>query len=178
MESKDMSPPDRSKGELHRSAQREGSPVNPPDRSKGELHRSAQREGSPVNRRDLMKMLAALGVAAPIGDTWADAGPMPADVPPAAGKEVYDGAKEGNKFHVTEHTSRQRLGVCGTGWHTHPPHLTVCLTDVKAKVALPGKAPFVAENKAGDVFFDPGGPHAVENVGSRDTRVYLIDLKG
>jgi len=41
-----MSPPGRPKGELHRSAQREGNPFDPPGRPKGELHRSAQREGN------------------------------------------------------------------------------------------------------------------------------------
>jgi 16S rRNA (guanine527-N7)-methyltransferase len=40
-----MSPPGRPKGELRRSAQREGNPIRPPGRPKGELRRSAQREG-------------------------------------------------------------------------------------------------------------------------------------
>jgi hypothetical protein len=44
--------PIRSKGrpesELHRSAQREGSPIRSKGRPESELHRSAQREGSPI----------------------------------------------------------------------------------------------------------------------------------
>ena len=69
------------------------------------------------------------------------------------GKVVF----ENEKLRVIEHAARPRLGVCGTGLHSHPPHLTVFLTDAKARVTLAGKDPFVAENKAGDVFWDPGG---------------------
>jgi len=78
---------------------------------------------------------------------------------------------------VISHLGRPRMGVCGTGLHSHPPHLTIALTDIRAKVSLQGKEPFVAENKLGDAFWDPGGPHVVENLGSRDSRVYLVELK-
>ena len=68
--------------------------------------------------------------------------------------------------------------MCGTGLHSHPPHLTIALTDAKARVTLPGKEPFIDERKAGDLFWDPGGPHVVENIGSRDTKVYLVEPIG
>jgi hypothetical protein len=127
-------------------------------------------EAQPTSRRELLGILAAFGVSAAAFDAFAQ-GAMP---PPAPGGKVVF---ENEKVRVIEHTSKPRLGVCGTGFHSHPPHLTVCLTDVKAKVTLQGKEPFVAENKGGDVFWDPGGAHTVENLGSRDTKVYLVELK-
>jgi hypothetical protein len=133
-----------------------------------------------MSRRDVFKLLGALGVAAPAcasaqgaATTNPKAPPLKkGDKTPAGGTVVFND----NGVLVSEHVARSRLGVCGTGWHTHPPHLSVCLTEVKAKVSLPGKEPFVAENKAGDVFWDPGGSHAVENLGGRDTKVYLVEL--
>ena len=122
------------------------------------------------SRRDVLKMLAALGlgVAAPV--TPASAAQ---NVDALGGKVIL----ENEKVRVIAHQAHPRMGVCGTGLHTHPPHLTVVLTDTKAKVTLAGKEPFIVENKAGDVFWDPGGPHAVENLGSRDSKVYLVEIK-
>jgi hypothetical protein len=122
-------------------------------------------------RRETLLMLAAVGVSRP-------ASAVPDSKPsgggdPAGGKLVF----ENEKLRVIEHAAKPRLGVCGAGLHSHPPHLTVFLTDAKARVTIAGKAPFIAENKAGDVFWDQGGAHAVENLGSRGTRVFLIELK-
>ena len=123
-------------------------------------------------RRDVLKMLAALGLAiGPPSITRAVA----ADSADTLGGKVI---LENEKVRVIAHHARPRMGVCGTGLHSHPPHLTVVLTDTRAKVTLSGKEPFIAENKAGDVFWDPGGPHAVENLGSRDSKVYLVEIKG
>jgi hypothetical protein len=123
-----------------------------------------------VTRRDVLAMLAALGVAA--ADCELAAARDTADT--AGGKVVF----ENDKLRVISHSGRPRAGVCGTGLHSHPPHLTLALTDVKAKVTLPGKEPFIDEQKAGAAFWDPGGPHVVENLGARDSKVYLIELKG
>ncbi len=127
-------------------------------------------EARTLSRRELIKILAALGVAAPTAKVVAQ-GAQGSLAP--SGKVVF----ENDKMRVIEHAAKPRLGVCGTGYHTHPPHLTICLTDVKAKVTLQGKEPFIAENKAGDLFWDPGGFHTVENLGSRDTKSYLVELK-
>ena len=89
------------------------------------------------------------------------------------GKIVF----ENDNVRVIEHLGRPRMGVCGTGLHSHPPHLTIAITDVKARVTLPGKEPFLAANAAGDAFWDPGGPHVVENVGRRDSRIYIVEIK-
>lgn len=122
-----------------------------------------------LSRRELLATLAAFGVAGSVIDAFAQVG----QVTPNGGKIIF----ENDKMRVVEHVGKSRLGVCGTGYHSHPAHLTVCLTDIKAKVTLKGKEPFVVENKAGDCFWDPGGFHTVENMGARDARSYLIELK-
>jgi hypothetical protein len=130
-------------------------------------------ESKALSRRELLRTLAALGVSAVALDASAQASPSPSPAPAAGGKVIF----ENDRMRVIEHMSKPRLGVCGTGYHSHPPHLTVCLTDVKARVTLQGKEPFVAENRAGDVFWDPGGFHTVENLGNRDTKAYLVEMK-
>jgi len=121
-------------------------------------------------RRDLLKTLAALGLGGLTSNAFAANAAESVDV--VGGKVIL----ENDKVRVIAHQSRPRMGVCGTGLHSHPPHLTIVLTDTKAKVTLPGKDPFMVEQKAGDVFWDPGGPHAVENLGSRESKVYLVEI--
>jgi hypothetical protein len=123
-----------------------------------------------TTRREVLGLLAAMGIgAAESGFAYAqDAKADP------GGKIVF----ENDKVRVISHLARPRMGVCGTGLHSHPPHLTIALTDVKAKITKAGKDPFIKEDKAGAVFWDTGGPHVVENIGSRDSKVYLVELKG
>ena len=124
-----------------------------------------------LRRRDILKLLAVLGAG-----VTKSAGVLGQSAPStvnAGGRIVF----ENEKVRVIEHLAKPKLGVCGTGMHSHPPHLTICLTAIKAKITLPGKEPFIAENKAGDVFWDPGGPHVVENVGARDSKAYIVELK-
>ena len=129
-------------------------------------------EPTKVTRRDVLGLLAAMGVSAAESGFAVAQDAKSVDL--AGGKIVF----ENDKVRVISHLGRPRMGVCGTGLHSHPPHLTIALTDVKAKVTLPGKEPFIAENKAGDTFWDAGGSHVVENMGSRDSRIYLVELKG
>ena len=124
-----------------------------------------------MSRRELLGLLAAIGASGCAIDDVDAQGSNAVDA--SSGKVVF----ENGKVRVLSHLSRPRMGVCGTGLHSHPPHLTIALTDVKARVTLPGKDPFVDEQKAGAVFWDPGGPHVVENIGSRDTKAYLVELK-
>ncbi|MEO6565596.1 MAG: hypothetical protein ABIO63_06135 [Casimicrobiaceae bacterium] len=125
-----------------------------------------------VSRREVLALLAAMGIGAgEVGSAFAQSTKHEEG---AGGKVVF----ENDKVRVLSHLGRPRMGVCGTGLHSHPPHLTIALTDVKAKVSLQGKEPFVDEQKAGATFWDPGGPHVVENMGRRDSKVYLVELKG
>jgi hypothetical protein len=93
--------------------------------------------------------------------------------PEVGGKILY----ENDYVRVIEHASRPRMGVCGEGMHSHLDHLTIGLTDGRIKITKPGKEPMIKEAKAGDVFWDPSGPHAILNVGSRNTRALLIEIK-
>jgi len=94
--------------------------------------------------------------------------------PNVGGKVLLDNAW----VRVIEHVARPRMGVCGMGMHTHPPHLTIGITDGRVKIVEPGKEPAIREAKAGTVFWDEGGPHAIQNLSSRDTRAILIEFKG
>jgi hypothetical protein len=69
------------------------------------------------------------------------------------------------------------MGVCGTGVHSHPPHLTIALSMGKVRVKQPGGKTFVEENKLGDVFWSEAETHEVENISGKDLRALLVELK-
>jgi hypothetical protein len=86
-------------------------------------------------------------------------------------------AFENDKLRVLEFNSRPGMGVCGSGVHSHPPHLTVLLTAAKARVKLPDSKTFVAEFKPGDLFWSEAETHEVENIAGKDIRALLVELK-
>ena len=83
---------------------------------------------------------------------------------------------ENDSVRVLEFTGRPGMGVCGSGLHSHPAHLTVLLTPAKVKVTENGKT-FVGENKAGDVFWSGPVTHETENVGGAVVRSLIIEIK-
>jgi hypothetical protein len=92
----------------------------------------------------------------------------------------YRVAMENEKIRVLEYTSRPGDGVCGEGWHSHPAHLTVLLSDSgPVKVTEAGGKEFIATkpNKLGDVFWSEATTHKVENAGKINTRILIIELK-
>ena len=127
-------------------------------------------EESSFNRRDLMRILAGLGLAAGAGEALAQDATK---VDPRGYKVLVDN----DQVRVLEYIGKPRLGVCGQGMHSHPDHVTVVQSPAKVTVTLPDGKSFVAENKPGDVFFEPAGTHSVENIGSRETRSLLIEIK-
>lgn len=127
-------------------------------------------EESSFNRRDLMRILGGLGLAAGAGEAFAQDATK---VDPRGYKVLVDN----DQVRVLEYIGKPRLGVCGQGMHSHPDHVTVVQSPAKVKVTLPDGKSFVAENKPGDVFFEPAGTHSVENIGSRETRSLLIEIK-
>ena len=84
---------------------------------------------------------------------------------------------ENERVRVLEYRSRPGMGVCGTGLHAHPPHLTIAMTAIKARVQRPDGSVFVVTNQAGDVFWEDSVRHSVENIGGADARAYLVELK-
>ncbi len=93
-------------------------------------------------------------------------------VQPTTYRVVLDNAS----VRVLEYTSRPGMGICGSGMHSHPAHLTVVLTPAKARVTENGKT-FTVVNKPGDVFWSGPVRHEVENVGGAGARVLIIELK-
>jgi hypothetical protein len=117
-------------------------------------------------RRELLALFAALAAA-----------PTAAQDAVKMAPRNYRVAFENDKVRVLEYFSRPGVGLCGQGRHFHPAHLTVSLTDAKAKVLLEDGRMIVAENKAGDMFWSPAETHTVENVGKREVRAYIVELK-
>ncbi len=118
-----------------------------------------------TTRRELLALFAALGAGAAMPAASQDA----VKVAP----RNYRVAFENEKVRVLEFYSRPGVGLCGQGRHSHPAHLTVAITDAKARVLLADGRVIVAENKAGDMFWSPAETHTVENVGKGDVRAYM-----
>lgn len=89
----------------------------------------------------------------------------------------YRVAFENDKLRALEYRSRPGMGVCGTGVHSHPAHLTVVLFDGKVRFREPGGAWKTAEGKLGDVFWSEAETHEVENISGRNGRALLVELK-
>lgn len=94
-------------------------------------------------------------------------------VQPRAYKVVF----ENEKVRVLEINSRPGMGICGVGMHSHPAHLTVALSAAKGRLKLPNGKVIEGENKLGDVFWSEAETHEVENIGGRDVRALMIELK-
>ena len=90
---------------------------------------------------------------------------------------AYKVAYENDKLRVLEFNSRPGMGICGQGMHSHPAHLTVLLSAVKARIKLPDGTVKEGERQLGDVFWSEAETHEVENIGGRDVRALIIELK-
>jgi hypothetical protein len=88
----------------------------------------------------------------------------------------YRVALENDRVRVLDYNGRPGMGVCGTGIHYHPPHLTVRLTPANVKITQNGRT-VVVENKPGDVFWSEAVTHETENVGGANVRSLIIELK-
>ncbi len=124
--------------------------------------------------RDIDELRRALLIAIP-GLLLADAAAAQdaARVQARAYKVVFENAR----MRVLEFNSKPGMGICGTGMHSHPPHLTVALTSAKVRVKLPDGKEFVPENKVGDVFWAEAETHETENLSGHDVRALIIELK-
>jgi len=123
---------------------------------------------APLTRRQVLALLAGFGVAA---DTLSQDA---AKVDSGSYRVVF----ENDRLRVLEYRSRPGSGICGHGTHSHPDHLTVLLTDSRARVTRSDGTTFVADGKAGDVFWEPASTHATENIGGAGAHAYMIELKG
>jgi hypothetical protein len=90
--------------------------------------------------------------------------------------QAYRIGLDNDEMRVLDFVSRPGMGVCGSGLHSHPPHLTVALSDCRVRVRENGKE-FVGENKLGDVFWSPAVTHETENMAGHEVRALIIELK-
>jgi quercetin dioxygenase-like cupin family protein len=61
--------------------------------------------------------------------------------------------------------------------HTHPAYVAVYLNGTRVRVTTPDGKSVVQDRKAGQVSWSNGVTHAVENVGTTDQHVIVIELK-
>ncbi len=120
-----------------------------------------------ITRRDVLALLAALGVPAPA------VGQDPVKLAPKS----YRVAPENDRVRVLEYRNRPGLDVCGSGLHYHPPHIAIALSDVRFSDTENGKTT-TGRIGAGDVFWVEEQLHTFENLDKRASRCYLIEMKG
>jgi hypothetical protein len=119
-------------------------------------------------RRRALALLAGLGLSA-------DA--LRAQDPVKLEPRSYRVLLENEKVRVLEYIARPGLGVCGSGLHSHPDHVSIPLTDARVRVVGADGKPFVAEVKAGQPFWEPAGAHEAENIGGRNSRILMVEIK-
>ena len=83
---------------------------------------------------------------------------------------------ENKSVRVLEYNAVPGMGVCGSGVHSHPAHLTILLSPARVKVTEGGRT-FFAENRLGDVFWSDAVTHETENVGGANVRSLIVELK-
>jgi hypothetical protein len=120
-----------------------------------------------TERRRMLALLAAFGVP----------GEALAQDAVRANPRAFAVLFENDRVRVLEFTSRPGIGICGQGVHSHPPHVNIAITAVKARITLPDGKTFVAQNKPGDVFWEDAVTHSVENIGGSNARAYMVELK-
>ncbi|MCI3952354.1 MAG: cytoplasmic protein [Burkholderiales bacterium] len=91
--------------------------------------------------------------------------------------KAYRVAFENDRVRVLDFVGRPGMGICGEGMHSHPAHLTIVMSDWKGTKATPSTAAKPIQRKFGDVFWSEAETHRVENTGSANSRVFIIELK-
>jgi hypothetical protein len=92
--------------------------------------------------------------------------------------QSYRVALENEYVRVLDFRSRPGMGVCGSGMHSHPPHLTVLLSEGAVRVTTPdGKTVEQRNMPLGTVFWEPAVTHTVENVSGANMRGLLVEVK-
>jgi hypothetical protein len=84
---------------------------------------------------------------------------------------------ENDKLRVTEYSSTPGRDVCGRGKHTHPPHLSILLTDAMVRQTTADGKVQDFDLKAGTAFWSEADTHIAINIGNKPAKAYLIELK-
>ena len=121
-------------------------------------------------RREALRLLAALGIGGGAETAMAQDATR---TEPRSYKVLF----ENDKVRVLEYVSRPGIGVCGTGRHSHPDHVTVTLTPAKVKLTTADGKVQVNSVPAGSAFWEPASTHSAENIGGSGSRMLLIEIK-
>lgn len=84
---------------------------------------------------------------------------------------------ENDKIKLTEYVSTPGKDVCGKGRHTHPAHLSIFLTDAKARLIMADGKTQDFDMKAGTAFWSEAETHMVINNGNKPAKVYIVEVK-
>src|SRR5882672_5457536 len=76
---------------------------------------------------------------------------------------------------VTSFVSQPGKDVCGTGKHSHGPHLTVLLTDATVTVTQADGKVVINKSPAGTTFWSEAETHTVINSGKNVSRAQIIE---
>lgn len=120
-----------------------------------------------LSRRDTFSLLAALGVPAIA---------VSADEQGGGGLTMRV-SLENSRVRVLEYVNTGGPGVCGSGRHFHPAHLTIYLTPVRVRGQKDDGTTVVSDRRAGEVAWFEAGWHASENIGPAGARLCMVELK-
>lgn len=84
---------------------------------------------------------------------------------------------ENDKLKVTEYASSPGKDICGKGKHSHPAHLSIFLTDAKARLFMADGNTRDFDMKAGTAFWSEAETHLVINNGNQPAKIYLVEVK-
>lgn len=90
--------------------------------------------------------------------------------------ESYRVVFENASVRVLEYNARPGMGVCGSGLHSHPAHLTILLSRAQVRIKENGRS-FIGTNQTGDVFWSEPVTHETENIGYANVRSLIVELK-
>lgn len=92
--------------------------------------------------------------------------------------QSYRVAFENDKVRVLEYNSRPGMGVCGTGMHSHPAHLTVLLSSGSVRIrTADGKVVEQDNIPLGQVFWSEAETHVTENISGNNIRSLILEFK-
>jgi beta-alanine degradation protein BauB len=92
--------------------------------------------------------------------------------------QAYRVTFENDKLRVLDYNSRPGMGVCGSGMHSHPAHLTVVVSGGSVRIKTPdGKMLEQHDIPVGVVFWSEAETHIVENISGSNMRSLIIELK-
>jgi hypothetical protein len=84
---------------------------------------------------------------------------------------------DNKEMKVTQYSSTPGKDMCGKGRHSHGPHLSIFLTDAKARLIMDDGTVRDFDFKAGTTFWSGAETHTVINTGDKPATAYTIDVK-